>query len=452
MATQPMSLAQFGQTIKAKHPDYADIPDEELGQKVLAKYPEYKDMVSATAKPPEAQRGFTDSVLDFAKEAWKQVNPVTGIQGMAQAAAHPIDTLKNDAAARQAIYNKAEESFKKGNHVEAAAHLLYSMVPLLGPQVDAAGEQFKAGEYAKGAGASTGIAANLVAPTLLKGAKVKLPAASEGVAQRMYQSALKPSVTADAGKTAGMIKTGLENQIPISPEGLDKLNALVGDLNNKIQAQVNSSPATVSKYAVARRLNDTAKTFSNQVSPTSDMNAIAKVGNDFLDTQPGKIAAPDAQALKVGTYQQVKNKFGEMGTAQIEAQKALARGLKEELAAQFPELNSLNAKEGSLLDLEPALQRAINRHSNHQIIGIGTPIAGASAKVASGSSGVGVLAGMVKAIVDNPEVKSKLAIAIAKGSKGGLSFPAATARVQSYVNALGNAVSQGEEARQSGTQ
>lgn len=44
MPTQ--TLQQFGQTIKAKHPEYADMSDEEVGQKVLAKYPQYSDMVS----------------------------------------------------------------------------------------------------------------------------------------------------------------------------------------------------------------------------------------------------------------------------------------------------------------------------------------------------------------------------------------------------------------------
>lgn len=42
-----MTLDQFGQTIKAKHPEYADMDNTALAQKVLAKYPQYQDMVSA---------------------------------------------------------------------------------------------------------------------------------------------------------------------------------------------------------------------------------------------------------------------------------------------------------------------------------------------------------------------------------------------------------------------
>lgn len=39
------TIEQFGQTIKAKYPQYNDISDTELGQKMLVKYPQYQDMV-----------------------------------------------------------------------------------------------------------------------------------------------------------------------------------------------------------------------------------------------------------------------------------------------------------------------------------------------------------------------------------------------------------------------
>lgn len=52
MPTQ--TLQQFGQTIKAKHPEYADLSDEAVGQKVLDKYPQYRDMVSNAPLPRPA--------------------------------------------------------------------------------------------------------------------------------------------------------------------------------------------------------------------------------------------------------------------------------------------------------------------------------------------------------------------------------------------------------------
>jgi hypothetical protein len=144
--------------------------------------------------------------------------------------------------------------------------------------------------------------------------------------------------------------------------------------------------------------------------------------------------AADAQAMKQGTYGVLKGKFGEQGSAAVEAQKALARGLKEEIASQFPEINNLNAAESKLLDLQPILERAVSRISNHQIIGIGTPVTGAAAKAVTGSGSAAVVASALKAVLDNPTVKSRIAIAVSKSSK--VPIGQAMARVQAYSSAL----------------
>lgn len=44
------SLSEFGETIKAKYPQYANVDSTELGKKMLEKYPQYKDMVEAQDK------------------------------------------------------------------------------------------------------------------------------------------------------------------------------------------------------------------------------------------------------------------------------------------------------------------------------------------------------------------------------------------------------------------
>lgn len=47
----PQSLQQFGASVKAKHPEYADLDDASVGQKVLAKFPQYSDMVDPSTIP-----------------------------------------------------------------------------------------------------------------------------------------------------------------------------------------------------------------------------------------------------------------------------------------------------------------------------------------------------------------------------------------------------------------
>lgn len=81
-----MNLQEFGQTIKAKYPEYKDISDEELGTKMLAKYPEYQDMVSKTASQPKSS--WKELPANFLPSAGKFVGDIT------QAIAHPIETVK----------------------------------------------------------------------------------------------------------------------------------------------------------------------------------------------------------------------------------------------------------------------------------------------------------------------------------------------------------------------
>jgi hypothetical protein len=311
-----------------------------------------------------------------------------------------------------------EEAAKEGNPSAVVGHAIAGAAPYV-------------------AGAGIGAAADKLGPLADESA--------QDTAERLYQSALKPSTTLAPSKVQAAIQAGLENKIPVSDAGAEKIASLVDDLNDKIKATIATDPTRpINKFQVASRLGDTAQRFSNQVNPDADLEAIGNAGNEFLRTQPGEIPAEDAQALKTGTYQQLKGKsFGELKSATIEAQKSLARGLKEELNTAFPELQNLNAQETQLFGLEPLIEKALQRGGNTQLIGIGTPVVGAAARVATGSGSAAFAAGVLKHVVDNPLVKSRLAIAL---SHSGIAPATAFARVAAYSGALGQAVSDAKNA------
>jgi hypothetical protein len=382
----------------------------------------------------------------FASELWGQVNPVSAVKGMAEAAQHPIDTLTNDADVRNHIYAKAADKYGKGEYASGLAHGIYASIPLLGPNMDHSADQFEKGDYAGGAGSSLGQGVAMAAPEAVKGVKVKLPGA-QGAAESLYQSALKPSTRMGMSKMQGVVQTGLREGIPVSPQGLEKLTTLVDDLNTKIKAQIETGAdrgVTVDPKAVAERVNQVKGKFTTQVNPEADLAAIDTAKQEFLRNNKGSIPANEAQALKTGTYQQLRGKYGQLSSATVEAQKALARGIKEELTEQFPELKDLNSREAQLIQLEPSLQKALARQGNHQLIGIGTPIAGAAAKAVTGSTGMGGAAAILKMVLDDPMVKSKLALALGKAGKG-MSIRASEARVAAYSEALGSALTQEQE-------
>jgi hypothetical protein len=415
-----------------------------------------EDPFAAIAKPAQQQAGtaprtWTDSAGDAASEWWKQVNPLSALEGLANAVNHPIDTGTALLNAQGEVGKKAAASFKQGDYVGATRHAIDYLLPVIGPQIDQAGDLVQSGQYAKGAGMTAGIGTNIAAPELIKGVNVRLPVGE--VPERLYQSALKPSPALATSKVQGMIKSGLDNQIPVSAAGIDKLQGLISDLGDKVSSSIQAGSdagATIDPQAVAQRADQIKGRFAAQVNPNADLAAIEAAKQEFLNNnstpaasgigpaQLNPIPVSDAQAIKQGTYQQLKDRaYGAQGTAVIEAQKALARGIKEELETQFPEIQGLNAQQGQAASLNKALTRAVQRIDNHQLIGLGTPLAATAGWAAGGAPGA-IVSGVLKSVLDQPEFKSKLAYTLSRAGKG-VPISAATARIATYSNQLGNA-------------
>jgi hypothetical protein len=438
MATTPIDYAKLAAQAGAvsSTPAPSGIPDPSGVD--YAKLAAQAGAINST--PPAKPRTWTDSVGDAASEYWNQVNPVAAVKSLATAVNHPIDTAGSLLNAQGEVGKKAYDSAKAGDYVSAARHGLDYLLPIIGPQIDRAGDLAQSGQYAKSAGATAGIATNIAAPELLKGVSARLPVGE--LPERLYQSALKPSPALAASKVQGMVQSGLDNSIPVSATGVEKLGGLISDLGDKVSAEIqagSNAGATVDPFKVASRLSDTSKRFANQVNPEGDLNAIGESGNEFLRNNPAPIPAADAQALKQGTYTALKDRtYGQQGTATVEAQKALARGIKEELENQFPEIQGLNAQQGQAASLQKSLTRAVQRIDNHQLLGIGTPLAAGAGGAIAGAPGAAVM-GVLKFVLDQPEFKSKLAYTLSRAGKG-VPLPAAAARIAAYSTQLGNAM------------
>lgn len=275
------------------------------------------------------------------------------------------------------------------------------------------------GDYDRAAHGTGGILSQTVpaAASLAVGGKPAVRSLSADMAERLYESALKPGPRSNTlPQVRRMVGTGLRERIPVTERGTRQLRTLSDELNQNVAGTISSAPhATVSKFRVASRLNDTADRFATQVNPESDLAALSESGNEFLRTQPNSIPAAAAQRLKQGTYRQLKDRaFGELKNATVESQKGLARGLKEELEALFPEIREVNARNSDLFQLEPELESAVNRTRNKEMFGIGTPIFGGAVGVTTGSAPLGALAGIARHLIDRPGFKSRLAIALSR--------------------------------------
>jgi hypothetical protein len=204
-------------------------------------------------------------------------------------------------------------------------------------------------------------------PPGVKGAERVMDAAANGIrnaAPRLMQSAVKPTIAQlKSGDAEVAIQELLERGISPTQAGVAQLRQLVDDLDNQVSAQVAGSTAVIPKASVVQRLGGTRTQFGNQVSPTGDLAAIQGVADDFLAHPIHKgadLTVQAAQDLKRGTYKTLSKKYGEAGSASTEAQKDLARGLKEEISSAVPAVAPLNAEMSRLITtLEVAERRAL---------------------------------------------------------------------------------------------
>ena len=235
-------------------------------------------------------------------------------------------------------------------------------------------------EVAGGAGYLANVATQ-AAPTMLAGTVAKKAAPMFRAAGRsLMQSSLKPSKAQLAsGKAKRAVQTMLDEGVNVSSGGVEKMQGTVDDINNQIRAAISGSPATVDKNAVASRLNDTVQKFQNQVNPGADLGAIDAAKAEFL-AHPALQGRNDipvqlAQDLKQGTYKVLKDKaFGEVKSASTEAQKALARGLKEEVGAAVPGVASMNARESDIINALKIAQNRVLMDANKNPLGLGALI------------------------------------------------------------------------------
>jgi hypothetical protein len=113
---------------------------------------------SAPAPQPQAptaeDRPWYAPVTDLVTQL-QSLNPVALVKGVGNAVSHPVATVQGMGQQNEALFRKAEESFKAGDYATGARHLVSYVlngVPGLGQRLDEAADDFQAGDYAKGVG------------------------------------------------------------------------------------------------------------------------------------------------------------------------------------------------------------------------------------------------------------------------------------------------------------
>lgn len=238
-----------------------------------------------------------------------------------------------------------------------------------------------------GAGAATGAGvAGAVNPedavqgALLGGTISNVPSLIEAGttgAKVLMQSAIKPTrAELQSGEAKRAIDTLLKENVSPNARGINKLQQKVNELNTEISDLVHNVPFTISKQKVMGTASKVQPTLLTQPNPMKDIESYNKVMSEFaghpLLSGSEDISVPLAQEMKQGAYRKLQNAYGELSSAEKETQKALARGLKEQIAEKVPSIKGLNQKESELINAMNVAERRAVAEANKNPFGIST--------------------------------------------------------------------------------
>lgn len=262
-----------------------------------------------------------------------------------------------------------------------------------GKATDAAAQAGMPPEVAGGVGLAANVATQAI-PSLLSSFSIagKAPqslTAPTGLPKWLMQTAVKPS-TDDllSGAADDALRTMLDEGITPTMGGMTKAAKMSSKLDEQVAKAISGSKAKVPVGAVASRLDDTLATAEMQVNPKTDMAAVENAWTEFL-TSPKisgqkEIPVQLAHELKRGTYKALGGKsYGEVGSTSVEAQKALARGLREETMNAVPEIVEPLSRQAALMNVRDvagarALLEANKNPAGLAALRVDHPLSGAS--------------------------------------------------------------------------
>lgn len=265
---------------------------------------------------------------------------------------------------------------------------------------DKASQMGASPEVAGAIGTAANVGTNLIpvegAAGLARGAASLAAPVGNWASRKLMTMALKPTLEAhESGEAARAVDTFLNSPNRFFPghnptiPGITDMSDKVGALGSQVKDIIANSPATISKADVYSRLGDVENKARMTVNPNGALSAIQDVGDQFLShpllSGSNDIPIQLAHGIKSATQQSLKDNYGELSGAGTEAQKALARGLREEIAKAEPGAADALKQQSDLINALLVGKRRALMDQNQNFSGL-------SLLADNGISGMGMLA------------------------------------------------------------
>jgi len=160
------------------------------------------------------------------------------------------------------------------------------------------------------------------------------------------------ATAARTGDTAHASRLLLDRGLNPTEHGVNALRAEVGGLDDMVANIVRQSNETMPVGEVTDALRHTRRRFGTQVDPAADVATIDAFTQRFPQNpsiQMGEIPMGLAHDMKRGTYRTLGDKYGQLGSADVEAQKSAAAALRKGVADRVPGVEDLLSRESDLM-------------------------------------------------------------------------------------------------------
>ena len=254
----------------------------------------------------------------------------------------------------------------------------------------------------------------------------------------LYKSAAKMSTVLSEAERTHLADVALEAGIMPTIKGLEKIDGKITKIDETIAGMIDEANLTGNQMPLGelfKEFKDLKSKRTLSASGLKDARAIDRVRKEILKANAkikrGKLTPKETQQLKQTIYKDISNHYNKMknSSANISSQKAVARGAKKYLESILPEIKSLNKADADLINLKNALDRPVSRIANRDIIGLGMASKAGGGGVVGGMVGgpeiaaAAAASGVILGILDDPIVKSKIAIVLDKLQKQGVDIP-----------------------------
>lgn len=368
-------------------------------------------------------------------------NPVAIAEGLYDAVRHPLNTAHGIVDAARQQFQQADAAVQGRPHRQVSlptgdiaspegqaqmqeavrslgpparvatqgvamyGHGVAGALPLIGPAAAQAGEQIASGDVAGGLSRGAALA---FAPAVTEGGLRLAKAGMRRGALRLMQSALKPTdalvnarKAAGFGDKAAIAQAVLDENRIISRGSLRKAQAALNDTDAAVNAQLKAGAGRgvmIDPYQVSDAIGATAQpggAFARQINAAPDVAAAREVQSHFVtnpEVGPPAGAQGPLQGLPAdvahdfarNTGRNLRGKFGRLGSAAVEAEKAGRENIMGQLRAGVPEIAPLLQQEARQITARDALAGALRRAGNHNPLGLETMVGAVKSPVAAG--------------------------------------------------------------------